>query len=177
MAASSWPASIAEVLASEGGFVDHPRDPGGATNFGVTLAVFKQWRGTRHVSKNDLIRIEVAEVRAIYEALYWNVLHADELPHGVDHMIFDAGVNTGNRRAAVQVQRVAGMDVAQQDGVIGPRTLAAIRRHAPEVIIASLARVHEAHYRSLGHFPTFGRGWLSRLERRIALANELLREA
>jgi len=177
MAASSFEPSLAEVLASEGGWSEHPSDPGGATMKGITLGTFKQWRGTRHLTKLDLQQISDVEVRAIYRVRYWNEVEGDLLPHGIDHFVMDMGVNAGTRRSAIFLQRAAGMDIAQQDGAIGPRTLAAVKRVAPEVVMSLLAKMHEQHYRGLHTFKTFGKGWLARLERRIALANELLREA
>ena len=177
VAASSWPASIAEVLASEGGWSDHAKDPGGATMQGITLRVFRVWRNNQMLGRADLRAITEDEVRAIYRVEYWNTVHADELPPGVDHAVFDMGVNAGFRTSAMMLQRAAAMPAREQDGVIGPRSLAAVSRSAPKAIIEALAQFHENHYRSLRAFDTFGKGWLARLGRRVALAHELVREA
>ena len=165
------------MLASEGGYVDHPKDPGGATNRGITIAVFRVWRGNHRLAPKDLRELGEEETRAIYRDLYWNACHADELPPGVDHSTFDMAVNAGVRRSVVQLQQATGMASRDQDGAVGPRTLAAVFGEHPGIIIDTLERIHEAHYRSLAHFPTFGRGWLARTARRAALARELHNEA
>ena len=164
------------MLASEGGFVDHPRDPGGATNRGITIAVFRMWRGDYRLTPPQLRAMTEEEAKAIYRSEYWNACHCDELPHGVEHMVFDMAVNAGVRRSSLQLQDVVGAD---PDGVIGPRTLQRVSMFADKVsvMIDSLRDAHEAHYKSLRTFDVFGRGWLARLARRTALARELLREA
>jgi len=176
MAASSWPASIAEVLASEGGWSDHKSDPGGATNRGITIAVFRMWRGNYALGPKDLRALSEAESKAIYRSEYWNAVQGDALPPGIDHLVFDMACNAGVRRSSLQLQDVVGAD---PDGVIGPRTLQRVGMFADklDVMIDSLRDAHEAHYKSLRTFSTFGKGWMARLGRRTALARELLREA
>lgn len=68
----TFPRALALVLAQEGGYADHPYDPGGATNFGITIATLRDWRG-RPVSKADVRALGRDEVAAIYRARYWNV--------------------------------------------------------------------------------------------------------
>jgi lysozyme family protein len=174
MVASSWPASIAEVLASEGGWSDHPRDPGGATMMGITLAVFRVWRGNHQLGRRELRKITEEEVKAIYRDLYWNAVQADYLIAGIDHVVFDMAVNAGVRRSSLQLQMAIEMSGADLDGVIGPRTLAAHRAQDTLHVIGRLGELHEAHYRGLRTFDVFGAGWMARLGRRLRLAHELL---
>lgn len=157
----TFAASLPIILASEGGFVDDPADPGGATNLGVTLATLSSWRG--HLCTiADVEALTPADVAPIYEARYYNASHANDCPAGVDLMVFDEAVNTGVGRAITSLQTAAGVT---PDGIVGPRTLAAVRGAEPEVLINAIAADRDAHYRSLPTFGRFGRGWLDRVER------------
>jgi len=152
------------LLRHEGGYVDHPRDPGGVTNLGITLGTAKAWRldvdGDGDVDKDDvrLLTPEIAE--PVYHKGYWLAARCDALPAGVDYMIFDLAVNSGTKRAIRYLQRAAG---ATEDGLIGPKTLAAVARLQPVRLVERLSDIREEYYRSLPTFPTFGKGWLRRL--------------
>ncbi|MDO9707995.1 glycosyl hydrolase 108 family protein [Paracraurococcus lichenis] len=154
------------VLGKEGGFVDNPRDPGGATNFGITLRVLQTYRAAleggsvRPLTAEDVRALSQAEAREIYRALYWNAMRCDDLPPGIDLMVFDFGVNAGPGRAVSLLQRLAG---AKVDGAVGPKTLEAVRAcHGPD-LIDRYAREREAYYRGLPGFGEFGAGWLARV--------------
>jgi lysozyme family protein len=144
---------------------------------GITLRKFREWRNNQSLDRHSLRNITEDEVKLIYRVEYWNTIHADELPYGVDHIVFDMGVNAGVRRSGMMLQRAANMGPREVDGVVGPRTLAAVSKHAPKALIEALAQFHENHYRALKHFDTFGAGWMARLGRRRALAHELASEA
>lgn len=167
--ASRFDTALAEILRHEGGWVDHPADPGGATNRGVTLKTLSEWLG-RPATKAEVKALTVADVAPIYRAKYWNVVKADDLPAGVDLMVFDLAVNSGPGRAAKFLQEVVG---AAQDGSIGPATLAKVRALHPLAVIDGMARRREAFYRSLRTFDTFGRGWMKRLADVTAKAKEM----
>jgi len=177
MAASSWNATIAFILLHEGGFSDHKADPGGATYRGVTLAVFRAWRANYRLTATDLRNMEESETIALYESLYWNAVEGDLLPIGVDLMTADMAVNAGVRRSGMHLQECAGMTGRDIDGAVGPKTLEAVRAVHPSVLVSALNARHERHYKQLRTFNTFGRGWMNRLGKRTALANELLSEA
>ena len=98
MSASSSPEAIRRLLASEGGYVNHPADPGGPTNFGITLADYRKYVKA-DASAADIRAMRVEEAKAIYRAKYWAAMRADELPAGVDYCIFDYAVNSGTGRA------------------------------------------------------------------------------
>lgn len=160
-ASARFSACLAEVLRHEGGFVDHPADPGGATNRGITLATLSDWRG-RPVSKSEVRALTVAEAAAIYRARYWDVVQGDRLPPGVDLAVFDFAVNSGPGRAARTLQQVL---VVPQDGAIGPVTLAALARApGPVTLIIALCDARLRFLRGLPTWPTFGKGWARRVE-------------
>jgi lysozyme family protein len=157
------------ILAHEGGYSDHKLDPGGATNLGVTLATLSAHRG-RTVTKAEVKALTVAEAGAIYLKSYWHPIHADELPAGLDYMLFDLAVNSGVGRARKYLQRAAGVN---EDGIIGPATLAAVKARNGLQMVNAVAGYREAFYRGLPTFPTFGRGWMRRLNEVTAKAREM----
>ena len=110
------------LLEHEGGYVNHPSDPGGETNLGVTRAVYEQYAG-RQVMDGEMEGLTHDDVYPIYKENYWDRLRADDLPSGVDFCTFDWGVNSGTSRAAKALQRIIGVE---QDGGIGPMTLQAL---------------------------------------------------
>jgi lysozyme family protein len=172
MAANSFEPSLAHVLKHEDGYVNHPADPGGATNLGITAATLAQARG-HPVSAADVAALTRAEAAAIYRRLFWNPARSDDLPAGLDHAVFDLAVNSGPGRAARLLQRVLAV---AEDGVIGPATLAAAQRAEPRQAIRALQRERLAFLKRLSTWPAFGRGWQARVaavEREaLALASE-----
>lgn len=143
------------ILKHEGGYSDHPSDPGGATNMGITRATLEAWRGLP-VSKADVMALQRAEAEAIYRAKYWNAVKGDDLPAGVDYCVFDYAVNSGPGRAIKALQRAVG---EAQDGVIGPRTMAAVKAADPMLVINSICNSRLAFLQGLATWPTFGGGW------------------
>lgn len=155
---------LREILRHEGGYVNHPRDPGGITNLGVTKATYEAWVG--HPVPEQIMReLTPSHVRALYKARYWDVVKADELPAGLDLCVFDFAVNAGPVRAAKYLQMMVAAGV---DGKIGPNSLARvdgyIKVHGAKHAIERYQDMREAYYRKLKTFPTFGRGWLRRVE-------------
>lgn len=157
--ADNFEASLAHVLKHEGGFANHPADPGGATNLGITAATLARARG-RPVTEADVRALTRAEASAIYRRFYWEAVRGDDLPAGLDHAVFDLAVNSGPARAAKLLQRVLAQP---ENGVIGPATLAAARRVDPAAAIRSLQRERLAFLRRLATWPAFGRGWRRRV--------------
>lgn len=152
--------SLALILKHEGLYVDHPQDPGGATMKGITLATFTEFKG-RAMSKEELRAISDADVRAIYKSRYWDAVRADELKPGVDLLAFDMAVNKGVGRAAKLMQRGAGVT---EDGALGPKSMAAINALDAADFIAKVSEARRDFYKSLKTFPTFGKGWLRRVD-------------
>lgn len=155
---SGFAACVDIVLAHEGDYSDHPDDPGGATNRGITRATLEAWRG-RPVSKAEVRRLGEDEAREIYFANYWNALNCDRLPPGVDLAVFDFGVNAGPGPAARLLQRLVG---THGDGVVGPGTIAAVSRADPRELIRRYSAARLDYYRGLAAWNTFARGWTAR---------------
>lgn len=167
--------ALAHVLALEGGYTDDPRDPGGPTNAGITLATLAADRGiapdatSRARLVTTLKRLTPAEIADIYRRRYWQAARCPQLPAPIALMHFDCAVNQGPGRAARLLQQAVGAEV---DGEIGPETLASARRADLRTAIARYANLRREAYRALSSFPRFGRGWLARVDetRQAALA-------
>lgn len=162
MSGARFQACLQTVLAHEGGYVDHPRDPGGATNLGITRATLAAWRGlaVADLPKAEVKSLGLEEAAAIYRARYWTRCGCDDLPAGLDLVVFDSAVNSGPGRSVGWLQAVLGVPV---DGEVGPVTKASISaRPVPDLLRAVLAR-RRAFLRRLPTWPVFGRGWTRRL--------------
>jgi hypothetical protein len=109
---------LAFTLRAEGGYVDDPADPGGATNMGVTLATLREWSDDPSLGANQVQDMSLRTARAIYRALYWNPLRADDLPVGVDLSVFDFGVNAGIWHSARLLQRALGFRETRWTGLL-----------------------------------------------------------
>ena len=155
---SNFDECLKMVLIHEGGFVNHPKDPGGATNRGVTQKVYDAYRKTRARPMQSVKFITPDETKAIYKFQYWDRVQGDFLPRGLDYAVFDFAVNSGVSRASEYLQACVGVD---QDGVIGALTLSAIGN--PANVINALCDRRMSFLRNLGTFLTFGRGWTRRV--------------
>ena len=162
------------VLKHEGGFGDHPRDRGGATNLGITIGTLKEWRGDDSLTADDVKNLKEEEAREIYRTRYWNVMRCDDLPAGVNLAVFDFGVNSGPPRSAKFLQQVVG---AKADGAIGPATLAATRAAPPKDVISRICQLRLEYVRGLSNWSTFGRGWTNRINAVEKAALEMVSDA
>ena len=151
---------LAHVLQSEGGYVDHPSDPGGATNMGITIATLRTWRG-RSVTKADVKALTRAEAAAIYRKNYWDAVRGDDLPRGLDLVAFDAAVNSGVSRGAKWLQSALGVPA---DGKVGPKTIAAANAAHKDAVIDRACDLRLGFLRQLETWKTFGKGWIKRVE-------------
>lgn len=151
---------LKEILRHEGGYVDHPRDPGGATNMGITHKTLASWRG-KPVTKDDVRRLGLAEVTAIYKANYWDVVECDHLPTGLDLVAFDAAVNSGPSRGAKWLQAAL---YVTADGKIGPKTIAAAGEANVKDAIIRACEMRTVFLKGLETWPTFGKGWTRRID-------------
>jgi len=158
------------LLSHEGGFVNHPEDPGGITNLGVTKKVYDEWIG-RESTEQEMRDLTPEDVGPIYKKNYWDRIKGDSLPSGLDWACFDWCVNSGSGRPAKAVQRAVG---ATQDGAIGPATIGLIMEKDPKFIIEYVHDVRQDFYKSLKTFETFGRGWTRRNKETLHQALEML---
>jgi lysozyme family protein len=147
------------LLAHEGGFVEHPDDPGGATKFGITGRTLARFRGTK-VTREAVMALTRDKAGEVYRTLYWDAISGDHLPAGIDYAVFDAAVNSGVRQATLWLQRALGVTA---DGVIGPVTLAAAQKADPETVIAAICDKRLIFLQRLKTWPAFGRGWSKRV--------------
>tara|TARA_R100000935_G_scaffold14658_1_gene29303 strand:+ start:514 stop:1029 length:516 start_codon:yes stop_codon:yes gene_type:complete len=169
---SNFDECLTMLLKHEGGFVDHPKDPGGMTNLGVTKAVYDNWIG-KESTESEMRALTKDDVAPIYKKNYWDRCKCDDLPSGADWSVFDWAVNSGTGRASKAMQKIVG---ATQDGAIGPKTLQLIANETPEFLVANMHDLRQSFYESLGTFSTFGRGWTRRNKETKEKAIEMLVE-
>lgn len=143
------------LLKHEGGFSDHPADPGGKTRYGITEAVAREagYRG-------DMRELPLDLAKRIYKDRYWDAVRAEELPEAIRYAAFDAAVNSGPRQAILWLQRAVG---AKDDGIIGPQTLAAVRAADPERLLRRILAQRLRFMTGLPSWSAFGRGWARRI--------------
>jgi lysozyme family protein len=166
----NWDACFAMVLKHEGGFVNHPKDPGGMTNLGVTRTNWELYLD-HDVTEADMRALTPEMVKPFYKKNYWDRIRGDELPSGVDYAAYDLAVNSGTSRAAKYLQQIAGVTV---DGVIGPQSLKAIQKCDAEDVVDEVCNMRMDFLKNLGTFETFGKGWTIRVNDVKAKATELV---
>jgi len=168
MTAAGFGGSLTRVLVHEGGFVNHPADPGGATNRGVTQRVYDGWRRRQRLAPRSVRSISAEEIAGIYRLQYWDVIRADDLPAGVDYFVFDGAVNSGPAQSVKWLQRALGVAA---DGQVGVATLGALKAHPDhDALIADMARRRLAMLKGLKNWKTFGKGWSRRVAEVLAHA-------
>ena len=170
MAKENWKKCLETILHHEGGYVNHPKDPGGETNLGVTKRVYEDFGGTK-----DMKDLTVEDVSPIYKKNYWDRVKGDHLPSGLDLCVFDFGVNAGTGRAAKYLQKMIG---TTPDGGIGPMTLQKLKEYVDAKGVEHTIKLYQMgrqkYYESLSTFSTFGRGWTRRVEETTDLALKMI---
>ncbi|MBN9333247.1 glycosyl hydrolase 108 family protein [Devosia sp.] len=154
---------LGEVLRHEGGYVDHPDDPGGATNLGITRKTLARWRKVSPwtaLPNAEVQALTRGEAALIYRANYWNTCSAGSMPRGIDLALFDFAVNSGPDRAVRVLQAALGVAA---DGAVGPVTLAAAQAADAKRAINGLCDKRLSFLRGLASFSVFGRGWTRRV--------------
>ena len=147
--------AFAKLLGHEGEFSDHPDDPGGKTRYGITEAVARRvgYRG-------DMRELPIDLARRIYRAEYWDAVRADEMPPAVRYVLFDAAVNSGVGQSVRWLQNAAGVT---PDGVIGPRTMAAVNALDANSLKSRMLANRLRMMTNLSNWPSFSRGWARRI--------------
>lgn len=163
--------SLEVVLEHEGGYVNHPRDTGGATNLGITKRTYEDWVG-REVTIQEMRNLQIEDVLDIYYHRYWKRSHAHQMPNGINLSVFDFAVNAGPDQAIRSLQRVLDITI---DGIVGPETASAIQRADQAKLIGQYAEERSRFYRSLSNYDVFGRGWERRTRETAAKSLELKR--
>lgn len=151
--------ALKAVLHHEGGFVNHPADPGGMTNLGCTKKVWEEWVG-HPVDEKAMRALTPADVAPLYKKKYWDAVRGNELPDGVDYIVFDTAINSGPGRAIKFLQGCVGVDM---DGALGPKTLAAVKAADPKTLIEDYAKRRLSFLHDLPTWDTFGKGWARRI--------------
>jgi lysozyme family protein len=154
------------VLKSEGGYVNHPQDKGGPSNYGVTIRTLSDWRGD-DCSIEDVTQLGEPEACDIYLSRYWQVMRGDQLPAGLDIYICDMAVNSGPGRAAKILQALVDTKI---DSFIGPKTIEAVRKQDPLKLLLDYHAARMEFLMDLSNWDTFGRGWTSRCTKMLTLA-------
>jgi len=162
--------ALAAVLVHEGGFVNNPKDPGGMTNLGCTKAVWEEHCG-HGVDEKVMRALTPNDVAPLYKRKYWDKVQCNELPSGVDYVVFDAAINSGAGRAAKWLQACVGVE---PDGGIGPKTLAAVRAFNSKQLIEDYSKRRLSFMMDIPSWPTFGKGWTRRVQEVEAVGFTLL---
>ena len=175
---SNWDTAFNLMLKSEGGFSNDQRDSGnhlpdgreGSTMLGVTQYNWENWIG-HEVTQEQMKKLTPEDVKPFYKKKFWDVCRCDDMPSGIDYLVFDFAVNAGCGGSAKILQKAVGVT---PDGGIGPMTLAAVNAISEAELIEKFSEAKEAFYRSLDNFPVYGNGWLSRVAQVKVKASAML---
>ena len=162
MSARNFDHALSLTLSFEGGYADHPADPGGATNMGITRATLARVRG-RPVTKVEVAALTRTEAADIYRRDYWDAVSADHLPDGVDLVMFDHAVNSGAGTAMRTLRQVLGLRSGMK--LSDPAFAAKIQQTSPAALVAQLCAARRSFLSRLKTFRIFGAGWMARVAR------------
>lgn len=155
----SFDLALKLVLEHEGGYTNEKTDPGGPTNWGITIYDARAyWKHDATAFDVKSMPLEVA--KDIYHAKYWDALECDDLPAGVDYAVFDYGINSGVSRAAKVLQALVG---AQTDGHVGPKTIKATSETESLALIKEICDERLEFLKRLHNWPTYKKGWTRRV--------------
>lgn len=156
MTASSYDDALRRLLAHEGGYTNHPSDPGGPTNFGITIVDYRKYVKP-DATAVDVRAMTLGEAKAIYRAKYWDAQRCSELPAGVDYAVFDYGVNSGIGRSGKVLRRV--LKLPDDTSVVSGAVIAAARAADTKALVIAICDERLRFLQSLKTWPVFGAGW------------------
>jgi lysozyme family protein len=156
MAREYFDPSLRKTLVHEGGYVNHPSDPGGPTNFGITLATYRA-SVKPDATAADIQAMPLAHAKSIYRQKYAAPIRFDDLPAGVDYAVFDYAVNSGVGRAGKVLRRVLRMP--DNTSAITSEVIERARAIDSRQLVAAICDERIAFLKSLRTWPTFGAGW------------------
>lgn len=160
MSAPDYDECLSRLLVHEGGYTNDAADPGGPTNFGITIADYRHYKKP-NATAADVKAMRLDDAKAIYRAKYWTALNCDALPPGVDDSIFDYGVNSGIARAGKVLRQLVGLSTA--DWHVTQDVLGAIAHRDPRALVNAINDERLAFLKSLKTWPAFGTGWSRRV--------------
>ncbi|HET7797367.1 MAG TPA: glycosyl hydrolase 108 family protein [Nevskia sp.] len=160
MAATTYDTALRRLLTHEGGYTNHPDDPGGPTNFGITIADYRRYVKP-DATADDVRAMPLGEAESIYRRRYWDAQRCDDLPAGIDYAVFDYGVNSGVGRSAKVLRRV--LRLANTSSKVTDEVVAAARAGDACEIVAAICDERLRFLKSLKTWDVFGKGW----ERRV----------
>ena len=143
------------LIGHEGGYVNHPNDPGGETKFGISK---------RSYPGENILDMTLVRAKDIYQRDYWWKAGCDLVPECVKFDLFDTAVNAGPKTAIQMLQRAVGVE---DDGVIGPKTMLALSSMDPERLDKRFNGFRLQHLSTLSTWDTFGRGWANRIAKNL----------
>lgn len=174
MATSSFDTALARLLAHEGGYSNHPSDPGGPTKYGITIADYRRYVKS-DATAADVRAMTVAQAKTIYRARYWDAQRCDELSAGVDYAVFDYGVNSGIGRSGKVLRRL--LALPDRTHQVTDAVVDAARRVDAAVLIAAICDERLRFLKSLKTWPVFGKGWGRRVAEVRAAALAMAEQA
>jgi lysozyme family protein len=172
MSEANFAEALRRLLTHEGGYSNHPADPGGPTKYGVTIGDYRRYIRADG-SAADVKAMTVDEAKKIYRERYWNVMRCDELPSGVEYAVFDYAVNSGVARAAKVLRRALGLPGGS--AAVTVAVVNAAKKSAPEKVVIAICDERLSFLKSLKTWPTFGAGWERRVNEVRAAALKMAR--
>lgn len=161
---SNFLKAVEKVLEHEGGFVDHPEDKGGVTNWGITQSAYETFIG-KTVTKEEMLIMPKGNAIAIYKEMYWDKIKGDFIKsYAKSFILFDQAVNRGPKSASKQAQKIVGVTA---DGVIGPQSIKAINDFNEKKFIDLYISDSKQFYKNIvSRDPSqmvFINGWMNRV--------------